>query len=126
MKARPLSCVTVLLLALMATPVSADVRLSNDQIVAHVSGNTLRIITKNLQEARGYFSPEGTLKGRDGDRDFVGRWNVENDMLCMDIPQFENRLCRNLFVRGDAILLFTQTGEPAGRVEVTKGNPDLY
>ncbi len=35
-------------------------------------------------------------------------------------------LCRNMFVRGDLILLFTQTGEPAGRIEITKGNPDLY
>ncbi len=126
METRPLSYACVLALALMTTPVSADVRLSNDQILAHVSGNTLKVVTANLQEARGYFSPDGTLKGRDGDRDFVGKWNVENDMLCMDIPQFENTLCRNLFVRGDLILLFTQTGAPAGRIEVTKGNPDLY
>jgi hypothetical protein len=126
METRPLSYACVLALALMTTPVSADVRLSNEQILAHVSGNTLKIVTANLQEARGYFSPDGTLKGRDGDRDFVGKWKVENDMLCMDIPQFENTLCRNVFVRGDLILLFTQTGEPAGRIEVTKGDPDLY
>jgi len=107
METRPLSYACVLALALMTTPVSAEVRLSNDQILAHVSGNTLKVVTAKLQEARGYFSPDGTLKGRDGDRDFVGKWNVENDMLCMDIPQFENTLCRNLFVRGDLILLFT-------------------
>ena len=126
METRPLSYACVLALALMTTPVSAEVRLSNDQILAHVSGNTLKVVTAKLQEARGYFSPDGTLKGRDGDRDFVGKWYVENDMLCMDIPQFENTLCRNLFLRGDLLLLFTQTGQPAGRIEVTKGNPDLY
>jgi hypothetical protein len=126
MQTRPLSFACVLALALMTTPVSADVRLSNDQILAHVSGNTLKVVTADLQEARGYFNPDGTLKGRDGDRDFVGKWNVENGMLCMDIPQFENTLCRKLFVRGDQLLLFTQTGQPAGRIEVTKGNPDLY
>lgn len=126
MRTRPLSFACVLALALMTTSVSADVRLSNNQILAHVSGNTLKVVTAKLQEARGYFSPDGTLKGRDGDRDFVGKWNVENDMLCMDIPQFENTLCRHLFVRGDVLLLFTQTGQPAGRIEVTKGNPDLY
>ncbi len=126
METRPLSYACVLALALMTTPVSAEVRLSNDQILAHVSGNTLKVVTAKLQEARGYFSPDGTLKGRDGDRNFVGKWNVENDMLCMDIPQFKNTLCRNLFVRGDLLLLFTQTGQPAGRIEVTKGNPDLY
>ena len=126
METRPLSYACVLALALMTTPVSADVLLSNDQIIARVGGNTLKVVTADLQEARGYFSPDGTLKGRDGDRDFVGKWNVENDMLCMDIPQFENTLCRNLFVRGDLLLLFTQAGQPAGRIEVTKGNPDHY
>ncbi len=126
METRPLSYACVLALALMTTPVSADVLLSNDQIIARVGGNTLKVVTADLQEARGYFSPDGTLKGRDGDRDFVGKWYVENDMLCMDIPQFENTLCRNLFVRGDLLLLFTQAGQPAGRIEVTKGNPDHY
>ena len=126
MQTRPLSFACVLALALMTTSVSADARLSNDQILAHVNGNTLKVVTANLQEVRGYFNPDGTLKGRDGDRDFVGKWSVKDDMLCMDIPKFENTLCRNMFVRGDLILLFTQTGEPAGRIEVTKGNPDLY
>ncbi len=126
METRPLSYACVLALALMTTPVSADVLLSNDQIIARVGGNTLKVVTADLREARGYFSPDGTLKGRDGDRDFVGKWYVENDMLCMDIPQFENTLCRNLFVRGDLLLLFTQAGQPAGRIEVTKGNPDHY
>lgn len=126
MKVRSVSLAVLWALALMAGPAGADVRLSSDQIVAHVSGNTLKVVTKNLQEARGYFSPDGTLKGRDGGRDFVGKWRVKDDMLCMDIPQFENTLCRNLFVRGDEILMFTQTGEPSGRIDVTKGNPDLY
>jgi len=126
MKIRTTSIAGFWALALMAGPASADVRLSNDQIVAHVSGNTLKIITKNLEEARGYFSPDGTLKGRDGDRDFVGKWQAKDDMLCMDVPQFENTLCRNLFVRGDEILMFTETGEPSGSIDVTKGNPDLY
>jgi hypothetical protein len=44
----------------------------------------------------------------------------------MDIPQFDHELCRTVVVRGDLLFLFTETGEPAGRVDVTKGNPDLY
>ncbi len=36
METRPLSYACVVALALMTTPVSADVRLSNDQILAHV------------------------------------------------------------------------------------------
>ena len=113
-------------LVLTANAAWADSRLSGDQIDAHVSGNTLKITTRNLQEARGYFTPGGTVKGREGDRDFVGKWRVNDDMLCFDIPQFDNELCRTVVVRGDLLLLFTETGDPAGRADVTKGNPDLY
>lgn len=113
-------------LVLMAAVAWAEFPLSGRQIDAHVSGNTLKVITKNLQEARGYFAPDGTVKGRDGNRDFVGKWRVQGDLLCLDIPQFDNELCRRLVVRGDSLFLFTETGEPAGRVDVTKGNPDLY
>ena len=111
---------------LMATTAWAEFRLSGPQINAHVSGNTLKIITKNLQEARGYFTPDGTVKGREGNRDFVGNWRVHDDRLCLDIPKFENELCRTVVVRGDLLFLFTETGEPAGRIDVTKGNPDHY
>ncbi len=111
---------------LMATAAWAEFRLSGARIGAHVSGNTLKITTKNLQEARGYITPDGTVKGRENDRDFVGKWRVQDDMLCLDIPQFDDELCRTVVVRGDLLFLFTKTGEPAGRIDVTKGNPDLY
>jgi len=119
-------CSSALALVLTATAAWAEIRLSGTQIDAHVSGNTLRIVTKNLQEARGYFIPDGTVKGRDGGRDFVGKWRVHDDMLCLEVPQFDNELCRTVIVRGDLLFLFTQTGEPAGRIDVTKGNPDHY
>jgi hypothetical protein len=119
-------CSSALALVLMATATWAEIRLSGTQIDAHVSGNTLKITTKNLQEARGYFTPNGTVKGREGNRDFVGKWRIHDDMLCLDIPQFDNELCRTVVVRGDLLFLFTEIGEPAGRVDVTKGNPDLY
>jgi hypothetical protein len=119
-------CSSALMLVLIATDALAEFRLSGPQIDAHVSGNTLKITTKNLQEARGYFTPDGTVKGRDGNWDFVGKWRAHDDMLCLDIPQFDDELCRTVVVRGDLLFLFTQTGEPAGRIDVTKGNPDLY
>ncbi len=119
-------CGTASVLVLMAATAWAEFPLSGTQIDAHVSGNTLKITTKNLQEARGYFTSDGTVKGREGDRDFVGKWRVHDDMLCLDIPQFDHELCRTVVVRGDLLFLFTETGEPAGRVDVTKGNPDLY
>ncbi len=119
-------CSSALALVLMATAAWAEFRLSGTQIDAHVSGNTLKITTKNLQEARGYFAPDGMVKGREGNRGFVGKWRINNDMLCLDIPQFDNELCRTVVVRGDLLFLFTEIGEPAGRVDVTKGNPDLY
>jgi hypothetical protein len=119
-------CSGALALALMATAAWAEFRLSGAQIDAHVSGNTLKITTKNLQEARGYFTPDGTVRGRENNRDFVGKWRVHDDMLCLDIPQFDDELCRTVIVRGDLLFLFTKTGAPAGRIDVTKGNPDLY
>ena len=115
-----------LALVLMTTAAWAEFRLSGPQIDAHINGNTLNITTKNLQEARGYFTPDGTVKGRDGNRDFVGKWRVHDDMLCFDIPKFEDELCRVVVVRGDRLFLFTKTGGPAGRVDVTKGNPSFF
>jgi len=119
-------CSGALALALMATAAWAEFRLSGAQIDAHVSGNTLKITTKNLQEARGYFTSGGTVKGCEGDRDFVGKWRVHDDMLCWDIPRFDNERCRTVILRGDQLFLFTLIGAPAGRVDVTKGNSDLY
>ena len=117
---------SALAVVLMVTSVWAETPLSGAQINAHVSSNTLEITTKNLEEARGYFNSDGTIKGREGDRDFVGKWRVHNDMLCLDIPQFDHELCRTVVVRADQIILFTETGQPAGRVDVTKGNPDQF
>ncbi len=119
-------CSGTLALVLMATAAWGETRLPGAQIDARVSGNTLTIITKDLQEARGYFIPDGSLKGRDGNQDFEGKWRVLDDMLCWDIPQFEHEICRTVVERGDSLFLFTQTGEPAGRINVTKGNPDQY
>ncbi len=119
-------CSGALALVLMATAAWAEIWLSGPQIDVYVSGNTLKITTKNLQEARGYFAPDGTVKGREGNRDFVGKWRINNDMLCFDVPQFDNELCRTVVVRGDLLFLFTEVGEPAGRVDVAKGNPDSY
>ena len=117
---------SVFVLVLVWSPVSAGPRLSSDQITARISGNTITIVIPSLQEARGFFSPDGSLRGRDGDKDFVGTWKVKDDTLCVDVPKFQNTLCRNLFADGDQILFFTHTGDPAGRVEVTNGNPDGY
>ncbi len=55
-----------------------------------------------------------------------GTNRVHDDMLCWDIPHFDSERCRTVVERGDLLFLFTQTGEPAGRIHVTKGNPDLY
>ena len=117
---------SVLAAVLTATSAWAETPLSGARIEAHVSGNTLQITTKNLEEARGYFASDGTIKGREGERDFAGKWRAHNDMLCLDIPQFEHEFCRAVVVRGDQLFLFTETGQPAGRVDVSKGNPDQF
>ena len=118
-------CSSTFALVLMATAAWGESRLSGAQIDAHVNGNTLTITTKDLKEARGYFTPDGTLKGREGNRDFVGKWRVHDDMLCWDIPRFDNERCRTVILRGDQLFLFTLIGAPAGRINVTRGNPDF-
>ncbi len=124
MRATRLTLAGGMVLALLAGAAVAEYRLSDQQILAHVSGNTLQIVTKNLEEAVAYFNPDGTAKGLDGGRDFSGSWKVEDDMLCLDLPQFEGQTrCRRVFVRGDEVFLFTTTGEPAGSLKITKGNP---
>ncbi len=105
-------CSSALALVLMATAAWGEARLSGAQIDAHVSGNTLTITTKDLQEARGYFTPDGTLKGREGNRDFVGKWRVHDDMLCWDIPQFDDELCRTVVVRGDLLFCLPRRASP--------------
>lgn len=127
MRAKPLMWSAALGLALLAAAAAAEYRLSHDQIVAHVSGNTLSIVTKNLEDAVGYFSPDGTVKGREAGRDFAGRWEVKDDLLCLDLPQYEGETrCRSVFVRGNEIVLFTTTGEPSGSLGITKGNPENF
>ena len=121
-----LFCASILAAAVVAASAWAETPLSGAQIEAHVSGNTLEITTKNLEQARGYFAPDGTIKGREGERDFAGKWGARNNRLCLDIPQFEHEFCRTVVVQGNHLLLFTETGQPAGRVDVTQGNPDQF
>ena len=119
-----LSCAAALLL--LAHPTSAETPLSGDQIDKLVRDHTLTITTKNLEEAKGYFASDGTIKGRDGERDFAGTWRTHDNMLCLTIPQFDNEFCRAVVLQADRMLFFTKTGQPAGRVERTQGNPNQF
>lgn len=116
----------VLALCLANWAVWADTRLEGAQIEALVSGHTLGLISGNLDEASGYFAYDGTLTGRYGSREFVGMWRTRDDRLCVGLPFFDHEICRRVFVRGNAILLYTETGSPAGRVNIRRGKPNHF
>ena len=121
--ARSLLALTFLLTAASA---SAEYRMSAKQIEATVSGNSVSMYTRALKKAEGYFAPDGEVRGSlEGER-FSGRWWIENDELCMNVPLFDHEVCRTVIVRGDHLFFFTTTGEPAGRAEVVRGNPDGF
>ena len=110
-------------LILAGTASWADDRLSAQQVEATIVGNTLTVITNAMKEVQGDFLADGTVKGRFGSEDFVGHWRISRDALCLDLPIYDHEVCRTIFSRGDLLLMFTTTGEPAGRIDVKKGNP---
>ncbi len=113
-------------LFLAGTASWADVHMSAQQIKATIVGNTLTVITQAMKEAHSFFAADGSVKGRIGSEDFAGHWRVSQDELCLDLPIYDYEVCRRIVSRGDLLLMFTTTGEPAGRINVEKGNPSGY
>ena len=123
---RTVKFVVFVTLFLAGTASWADVRMSAQQIQATIVGNTLTVITQALKEAQGYFEADGSVKGRIGSEDFAGHWRISQDELCLDLPIYDHEVCRRIVSRGDLLLMFTSTGQPAGRINVEKGNPGGY
>ncbi len=123
---RTVKFVVFVTLFLAGTASWADVRMSAQQIQATIVGNTLTVITQALKEAQGYFVADGSVKGRIGSEDFAGHWRISQDELCLDLPIYDHEVCRRIVSRGDLLLMFTSTGQPAGRINVEKGNPGGY
>lgn len=118
----------VLIASLFWSPAVAQDRLDGAAIRDQIVGNTITIVTQNLERATGLVASNGGMRGKIGDKEFEGKWFIKNDgELCFDLPENSFDTCRVAVQAGDsAINLFTTTGEPRGRVEVLQGNPNNF
>ena len=118
----------LLIASLVCSPAMAQDRLDGSAIQGKIVGNTITIVTQNLERATGLVESSGEIRGKIGDDAFEGKWFIKNDNeLCFDLPENTFDICRVAVEVGDsAINLFTTTGEPRGRVEVMQGNPNNF
>ena len=96
--------------------------LSEQQIRDKVTGNTVTIVTQNMDLAVGYMTGDGKIRGHIGAKDFEGSWSIRNGELCFDLPEETFDICRRVFASDQYLNLFTTTGQPAGRIQVLEGN----
>ncbi len=106
------------------TGASAQDQLSGDAIRAKIVGNTITLVTRNLDLATGVVQADGTIRGHIGGDNFTGRWSIQNgNELCFDLPENTFDICRRVASDGKHLNLFTTTGQPSGRAEILQGNP---
>ncbi len=90
-----------------------------------IQGNTATLPTSSMGIVKLYFAPDGALRGRYEGEPVRGRWWIEDDRLCYDLPGKRDDGCRTVVRRdGDRLQLFTAIGEPAGDLYVSQGNPE--
>lgn len=90
-----------------------------------IQGNTATLPTSSMGVVRLYFAPDGSLRGRYEGEPVRGRWSIEDDQLCYDLPGTRDDGCRTVVRReGGRLQLFTAVGEPAGDLYVSQGNPE--
>lgn len=108
----------------LASAASAQDQLNGDAIRAKIVGNTITIVTQNLELATGLVQPDGTIRGHIGGDNFTGRWSIQNNNeLCFDLPDNTFDICRRVVSAGKHINLFATTGGLRGRAEILQGNP---
>ena len=114
----------ILITQSFGSPVLAQDRLDGEAIRNKIVGNTITIITQNLQLATGLVEKNGDMRGHIGGEKFDGKWFIKNDNeLCFDLPENSFDICRVAVDAGKHINFFTTTGEPRGRAEILHGNP---
>ncbi|MEM7168775.1 MAG: hypothetical protein AAF530_01300 [Pseudomonadota bacterium] len=114
------------LAVLMTTSAGAASDLDGDQIKDLISGNTLSVVTRSLAQAEGFFEADGQIRGqRDGEA-FEGTWSIKDNRLCFDLPGNDFDICRTVAREGDEVLMFNESGGPAGRLQIEKGNPNNW
>jgi len=129
-KQRPLLLWTVVAtIGLGATPTFAQLRtkLLDADIRATVSDNTVDYPAPNGTMVKAHLAPDGTLRAKYEGNDLLGSWAARDDMICFDFPGRGKDACWSLFRLPDGQLqLFTSSGEPAGYLRVTAGNPNKF
>ncbi len=114
----------ILIAQSFGSPVLAQDRLDGKAIRNKIVGNTITIVTQNLQLATGLVEKNGDMRGHIGGEKFDGKWFIKNDNeLCFDLPENSFDICRVAVDAGKHINFFTTTGEPRGRAEILQGNP---
>lgn len=109
------------------SPVQAQDRLDGDAIRDKIIGNTITIVTQNLERATGLVESDGDMRGQIGGEKFDGKWFIKNgNELCFDLPENSFDICRVAVEAGKHINFFTTTGEPRGRAEIMQGNPNNF
>ena len=114
----------ILITQIFWPPVLAQDRLNGEAIREKIVGNTITIVTQNLQLATGLVENNGDMRGHIGGEKFEGKWFIKNNNeLCFDLPEQEFDICRFVVDTGKHIQFFATTGEPRGRAEILQGNP---
>lgn len=114
----------VVMVFLVLSPALAGEPLNGEAIRAKIVGNTITIVTKDLQLATGLIERDGKMPGHIGGEKFEGKWFIKNDKeLCFDLPGMTFDICRIVVEAGKNLDFFTTTGQPSGRAEILPGNP---
>ena len=107
--------------------VQAQDRMNGAAIRQKIVGNTITIVTHNLERATGLVESNGEIRGEIGGQKFKGQWYISNDSeICFDLPETSFDICRIAVDAGDSVNFFTKTGEPRGRAEILRGNPNNF
>lgn len=107
--------------------VHAQDRMTGAAIRQKIVGNTITIVTHNLERATGVVESNGEIRGQIGNENFKGQWFIRNDSeICFDLPENNFDICRIAVDAGDSLNFFTTTGQPRGRAEVLRGNPNNF
>lgn len=118
--------IVVAVISLAMTPLASAMvdSLSGPEIRQRIQGNTGTFPTSALGAVRSLFAPDGRLRGTyEGER-FEGSWTIEDNQLCLDLPNEHDDGCRAVIERTKNMLqLFTSVGDPAGDLYLENGNP---
>jgi len=113
----------VILLATIQAQALAQERLNSDAIKSKLTGNTVILVTNELDLTTGYLEADGSMRGHIRGEKYTGSWEVkEGDLLCFDLPGRTFDSCRRVFQYSDFLQLHATTGTPSGRIEILSGN----